>query len=396
VIAARTWSLLLSAVLFGGSCRDSTSGGGGVTEKWYQPQSGYSNARPAVLGSVVFFGTGDGRIIARDVSTGAAKWDTKVANTVVRGGNILVSNGVVVAPILTSTVALDAQTGAQLWTYSAPDDTTDIAPGSFAGPGSVAQSRIDADGTTVFIPAWGASVGAVDLLTGTVRWVWRPGTIAGDTAASGVFRSGSMGVRVSGDTVFATMWHYLNRAGVASEAWVVALNKFSGAEFWRVPLPYHPGGVLIQTAPTVYQNLVIVHTLAGRTYAIDRATQSIRWEFTPPGFTNSTVSGAELFGDQVYVDGGNSKIYALRAADGAQVWSFQISTQATTDMLATPRRLYFTDGQTLYILDRNSGTAVATTGQPHTTDPLFASPVAFSQGLVFASVADGAWCFEEP
>jgi outer membrane protein assembly factor BamB len=154
--------------------------------------------------------------------------------------------------------------------------------------------------------------------------------------------------------------------------------------------------VLIQTAPTVYQNLVIVHTLAGRTYAIDRATQSIRWEFTPPGFTNSTVSGAELFGDQVYVDGGNSKIYALRAADGAQVWSFQISTQATTDMLATPRRLYFTDGQTLYILARNSGTAVATTGQPHTTDPLFASPVALSQGLVFASVADGAWCFEEP
>jgi outer membrane protein assembly factor BamB len=239
-------------------------------------------------------------------------------------------------------------------------------------------------------------VGAVDLRTGAVRWVWRPGVIAGDTATSGVFRSGAMGVKVSGDTVFTTVWHYLTRAGIPSEAWVVAINKLSGAELWRVRLPYQAAGVLIQSAPAVYQNLVIVHTLAGRTYAIDRVAQTISWEFTPPGIMNSTVAGPELFGDQVYVDGGDGKIYAIHAADGSQIWSFPFGTQATRDMLATTHRLLFSQGTVMYVLDRSTGLSVAVTGQPRTSDPLFASPAAFSQGLIFVSVAGAAWCFEEP
>jgi len=396
MVAVRTSPLLLGALLSVSSCSDSTSGEHGVTEKWYKPQPNYSNARPAVLGSVVFFGTGDGRIIARDVSTGVAKWDVKVGNYAIEGANLIATNGTVIAAMVNSTVALDAVSGARRWTYSAPNDTTDVGPGAFAGPGSVVQTRIDTDGTTVFIPAWGASVSAVDVRTGVVRWVWQPGTIAGDTAASGVFRSGAMGVRVSGDTVFATLWHWMTRLGVPSEAWVVAINKQSGAELWRVRLPYQAGGVLIQTAPVVYQNLIIVHTLNARTYAIDRETQTVRWEFTPPGFMNSTSSGPELSEDRVYVDGGNGSIYALHAADGTQIWSYAFGFSTITDMLVTSRRLLFNQGDVLYILDRRTGLRVAATRQPHTSDPLFASPAAASQGLIFVSVADAAWCFEEP
>jgi outer membrane protein assembly factor BamB len=396
MVVVRMWPLVLGSMLIANSCSESTSGDRGVTEKWYQSQPSYSSARPAVLGSTVFFGTGDGRVIAREVNTGAAKWDVKVGNTAIEGANIIVANGTVIAPVQTYTVALDAVTGIERWRYSAPNDTTDVAPGAFAGPGSVVESRIDTDGATVFIPAWGASVGAVDVATGAVRWVWQPSRIAGDTAASGVFRSGSMGVKVSGDTVFATMWHYLNRAGVASEAWVVAINKLTGAEFWRVSLPYKPGGVLIQTAPVVYQNLVIVHLLSARTYAIDRNTQTIRWEFTPPGFMSSTSAGPELLGDAVYVDGGNGKIYALHTADGTQIWSYTFGFSTTSDMLVTTRRILFTQGDVMYILDRNTGLKVAATGQPHTTDPLFASPAAAFQGLVFVTVAGAAWCFQEP
>jgi outer membrane protein assembly factor BamB len=192
------------------------------------------------------------------------------------------------------------------------------------------------------------------------------------------------------------VWHYLRRLGVPSEAWVVAISKLSGAELWRVHLPYEAGGVLIQSAPAVYQNLVIVHTLAGRTYAIDRATQTIRWEFTPPVFLNSTTSGPEVFGDQVYVDGGDGKIYARHAADGTPIWSFSFGFSAIRDMLATPRRLIFTRGNLMYVLDRGTGLLVASTGQPHTSDPLFASAAVFSHGLVFVSVADAAFCFAEP
>lgn len=370
--------------------------GVGVHERWYQAQSGYGWARPGVSGNVVYFGTGDGQIIARDVNTGAPLWSTKVGPDPIKGANILVRNGVVIAPVLNYTVGLDAQSGQQLWRYEAPKDTTGAVPGGTTYPGQVVLSRIDADDQTVYIPAWGASVSAVDLRTGGSRWAWQPGKVAGDTATSGVFRSGSMSVRVSGDTVFATMWHDTNRQGGTSEAWLVAVDRLTGREFWRVRLPYQGSGALIEAAPVLYQNLVIVHTVSARTYAIDRSTQRVAWEFTVPTATLSTIAGAELSGDIVYVDAGDEHIYALRASSGAVAWSTPFVTQTNRDMLVTERRLIVTNGGTLYVLDLQTGKQIATATQPRTSDPLFASPAAFANGLVFITVADAAWCFDEP
>jgi outer membrane protein assembly factor BamB len=163
-----------------------------------------------------------------------------------------------------------------------------------------------------------------------------------------------------------------------------------------VKLPFEGSGVLIQTAPALYQNLVIVHTVSARTFAIDRATQQIAWEFTAPGFTFSTSSGPEVSGEVVYVDGGDGQIYALRAADGTIVWKGLYGLETTHDMLVTDRHIIFPTGAELHVLDRQTGQQVALTVQPHTSDPLFASPAAFANGLVFITVADAAWCFEDP
>lgn len=379
------------------SCSDATGPGhGGVQERWYQSQSGWAWARPAVSGNVVYFGDGSGEIIARDVSTGNRKWTAKVGQDPIAGANILVKSGVVVAALYTYTVGLDAATGRELWRFRAPDDTVGVPPGYVALPGTVAASRIDADDQTVYVPAWGASVSAVDLHTGIVRWVWQPGRIDGDTATSGVFRSGSMSVRVSGETVFATLWHAVNRSGGYSEAWLVAIDRLAGRELWRVRLPYEGSGVLIEAMPVIYQNLVIVHTLSARTYAIDRTTHAVVWEFTAPGAHLSTIAGAELYGDVVYVDGGDEQIHALRARDGSVIWSAPFPTQATHDLLVTERRIIFPNGGQLIVLDRETGHTVAITTQPYTSDPLFSSAAAFSNGLVFITVAEAAWCFDEP
>ncbi len=378
------------------SCRDATAPGpGGVHGRWYQSQPDWARARPAVFGNVVYFGDGYGEVIARDVTTGERKWSNKVARDPINGANLLVRSGVVVAPVIGFTVGLDAVSGRELWWYEAPDDTVGVPPG-YVAPGTVWDSRIDADDETVYIPAWGASVSAVDLHTGIARWVWQPGRIDGDTATSGVFRSGSMSVRVSGDTIFATLWHFVNRPGGFSEAWVVAIDRVTGRELWRVRLPYAGSGVLIEAMPVVYQNLVIVHTLSARTYAIDRATQKVVWEFTVTSAHLSTIAGAELYGDVLYVDGGDEQIHALRARDGSVIWSAPIPVPATRDLLVTQRRIIFPIGGQLIVLDRETGSTVALTTQPHTYDPLFSSAAAFSNGLVFVTVAGAAWCFDEP
>ncbi len=379
------------------SCRDATGPGSGLLERWYQPQSGWANARPAVSDNVAYFGDGFGDLIARDVETGKRFWTTKVGPDPIDGANILVRNRVVVAPVINYTVGLDAISGRELWQYNSPDDTVGVPPGYPAYPGSVIEAHIDADNQTVYIPAWGASVSAVDLNTGKARWVWRPGRIEGDTATSGVFRSGSMSVLVSGDTVFATLWHFVNRPGGYSEAWLVAIDRLSGGELWRVRLPYEGSGVLIWAAPVVYQNLVIVHTLSARTYAIDRTTQRVVWEFTVAApYLISTIAGAALYGDIVYVDGGDQQIHALRARDGIVIWNAPFPAATGNDMLVTDRRIIFPIGGELIILDRETGSTVAITSQPRIYDPLFSSAAAFSNGRVFITVAEAAWCFDEP
>ncbi len=361
-------------------------------EKWYQPQADYGLARPAVFGPTVYFGAGNGFVYARDISTGVPRWAVRVGTQRISGLNLVARSGVVVAPVVSYTVGLDAQTGQQLWRYDAPSDTIGHTGNN---PGQVSEVRIDADDGTVYIPAWGASISAVDIHSGSPRWIWQPGKIEGDTAASGFFRSGAMGVRLSGDTLFATMWHYVNRLGGTSEAWVVALNRTSGKELWRTRLPYQGSGVLIEAPPALYGNLVIVHTLSARTYAIDRATRQVVWEFTVSG-AHSTIAGAEVFADAVYVDAGDGNIYALRAETGAQIWRSSFATQTTNDLLVTNRRIIFSNGVELYVIDRITGNRIALTTQPRTTDSFFASAAAFSNGFVFITVGDAAWCFEEP
>ena len=294
-----------------------------------------------------------------------------------------------------STSGLDAQTGRVLWSYQAPLDTTGVPPADFR-PGTLIDSRLDADDEMVYIPAWGATVSAVDLHSGVPRWVWHLGKVSGDTAQSGVFRSGSMGVRVSGDTVFATAWHYLNRFGGYSEAWVIAIDRVTGVELWKVRLPSSGSGVDIEAAPVVYKGFVIVHTLSGKTYAIDRSSQQVVWQHVASDANLSTIAGPELHGDTVYVDGGNSEIFALSATDGHVFWASPFPSQTSRDMLVTDRRVIFTNGGTLFIVNRADGSSIAALSQPHSSDPLFASPAAYFDGDVFVSVADAAWCFAEP
>lgn len=384
----------LSSALLAASCHEPTgTGEGHVRERWYHVQTGGADPRPVVVGGLVYFGTGDGYVVARDVATGEARWRTRVATQRLWGQNFVARAGVVAVPVMHYTVGLDATTGRELWRYAAPLDTVEADDQS--APGVVVVSRIDADDQTVYIPAWGASVSAVDLSTGSVRWVWEPGRAAGDTAVSGIFRSGSEGVRVSGDTVFATVWHSLDRAGLRSEPWLIALDRTSGRELWRLVLPAYTSGALLMGAPALYRNLVLFTSVGGYLWAVDRATGEIVWQFTPqPELATSTQP--EVYGDMVYFDGGDRYLYALRASDGTLVWKTDATNSASRDLLVTEQYVYYPDGGTLFIFERETGRRVAALTQPRTIDSFFSSAPAAASGQIFVTVNGGAWSFNEP
>jgi outer membrane protein assembly factor BamB len=404
MVARRTICLVLSTglsrtgsvvvLLASLACRESTATKPAVHERWYAQQSGIAYTRPATSGNLVFFGTGDGFIVARDKISGSTTWSTQIAHEPIAGANMAVGSAVLVVPVSIETVGLEATTGRALWRYAAPPEPA--AGGPTPQPGLVFRTHIDSDGQTVFIPALGASVSAVDMATGAVRWIWQPGSSASDTATSGVFASGSQGLRVSGDTVFATAWHFLDRTGLTSEAWLVALDRTTGHELWRVVIPTTGGGARVLGAPAVSGGLVIFESAAGHEYAVDRNTRQVAWQYTPNA-TNGTDAETEAHGGIVYHDGGDQNIYALRASDGSVVWRAPFSTATAADMLVTERRVIFSNGPTLYVLDRATGAVIAAVRQPHVNgESFFASPAAYADGQIFVTVGDGAWSFDEP
>src|SRR5215208_3222517 len=127
----------------------------GVRQRWRQPQEGAADARPAVLGDAVVFATGDGYLVSRDRATGAARWATRVHDRPIAGANVVAGGGVVAVAADYHTAGVDAATGRLLWSYTAPADSVDRPD---AAPGYVAAARLDADDSTVYVPAWGASV----------------------------------------------------------------------------------------------------------------------------------------------------------------------------------------------------------------------------------------------
>ena len=89
--------------------------------------------------------------MARTQSTGEAVWTTTVSPDRIASRNLLERQGVVVAGAVRSVHAVDASTGQLIWSYDTPIDSIDtVNPRA----GSVVQARLDADESSVFVPAW--------------------------------------------------------------------------------------------------------------------------------------------------------------------------------------------------------------------------------------------------
>ena len=207
-----------------------------------------------------------------------------------------------------------------------------------------------------------------------------------------------MGVRVQGDTLYATAWHYVNALGGLSEEWLLALDRLSGRELWRKVFPAYTSGVSTQGAPAVFENLVFFTSAGGYEYAVDRFTRALIWQFTPTT-TQAARTEPELVNDVVYHDGGDQNIYALDARTGAVRFKAFYGGMTRDDILVTARRIYVSNGgKDLLVFDRLTGVRVANVEDPSSptvTDGLFSSPGTYASGRVFFAVVAGTVCYEE-
>jgi outer membrane protein assembly factor BamB len=199
---------------------------------------------------------------------------------------------------------------------------------------------------------------------------------------------------VSGDTVFVTAWHWLDRLGVKSENWLILLDRLTGRELARLTVPTLTGGVSAIGAPVLWGNLVIFTGLGGHVWAVDRSSWQVAWHFTPTTkFLTSTQ--AELQGDTLYFDGADESLYAIEAADGSLIWKANAGGAATRDLLVTDKRIYYPRQGTLKIFDRLTGTFIAETSV-NTINDIVETPPAFARARVFVATTPTALSFDEP
>jgi outer membrane protein assembly factor BamB len=319
----------------------SPSNVGRLLATWKTPIGGnfnfvYDQSAPAIVNGVVYFGDYDGHVYALDARTGAKLWSFATGDTVFSSPAVV--NGVVYVGSQNQNVyALNSTTGAKLWSFAAGGPV-------YTDPAVV--NGVVFFGTSVNQPT-GPPVGymyALNATTGAKLWSFAAGNfITGSPAvANGMvyFDTNEGNAYALNSTTGALLWTYTNTmdSGIISSPAVAngvvyvgsrfgnmyALNATTGAKLWNVTL----GNRTQQGSfwsPAVANGAVYVGSVeepglsvVGNVYALDATTGATLWTFasSTPFYTAPAVANGVVYATS------NGNIYALNATTGAQLWTY--------------------------------------------------------------------------
>ena len=308
----------------------------GIDQDWRFTTGGSVSSSPAVVNGVVYVGSDDTNLYALNASTGAQLWSFPTSGNV---SSPAVANGVVYAVGNGNVFALNAATGAQQWTQTIGSDS--------ASPPTVANG-------TVYV-GLGASVYAFDAATGAQQWTFTTGEVVDGAPAvtNGVVYVGS----VDGN--------------------IYALNASTGAQLWS----FAAGEV--ETAPAVANGVVYVGSDGGIVYALNASTGTQLWSFD----TGSSVfSSPAVANGVVYVGSNNGNVYALNAATGTQLWSFTTGNSVSSSPAVANGVVYVgSNDDNIYALNATTGTQLWS----FTTGGRVGSSPAVVNGVVYVGSDDG-------
>jgi outer membrane protein assembly factor BamB len=291
-----------------------TANAGALKVLWSAQDGSFPFTAPAVVDGVVYSGTN-----AFDAATGQLLWATNSG-----GLSPAVSNGTVYIDTQDGLCAYAAASGTNLWCAE-----NNYLPDAPSGAAVV-------DGVAYFGSALG-SIFAIDAATGAQLW---SAQISADNAASSPAVANGV-VYINGDKLFAfdaktgvQLWSSSILDGTSSPAvvggvvygsggaGVAAFNATTGAVLWSVS----PGGPLsiVGDSPAVAKGLVFIGasvpgqhgSSSGVLFALKARTGKIIW--SAPVASGITSSPAVANG-VVYVGSDDGTLYAFNAKTGAEL-----------------------------------------------------------------------------
>ena len=200
------------------------------------------------------------------------------------------------------------------------------------GPATIAGQTILAGG-----PSGRAGLFAVDMLTGKLKWTFRPAKINGSVSTPPA---------VAGNLVIAPF-------GAANPGAVVAVSLATGKELWRTLDP------AVDAAVATHAGLAYVMSKDGSFSALDAATGREVWK-AAFGKRADCVSWPVVRDDIVYLSastGSDSYLFAFDAKSGQERWRYQGRDRYSClrRLVVTADTIYGAANDALYAINRASG-----------------------------------------
>jgi len=237
--------------------------------------------------------------------------------------------------------ALDANTGAKLWSYNASTSTASPA---------VANGVVYSDSTD-------GNFYALDARTGARLWSFNTGSddFSSPAVANGVVYVGS---------------------GRTNNNNLYALNAQTGAKLWS-----YTAGSYVDSSPTVVDGVVYFVSEDFNVYALNAKTGVKLWNYTMDSGV-AVATGPAVANGVVYVGSWTGTLYALNAENGAELWSFNACTACAFDSPAIANGVVYITGGAVYALDAYTGAELwsYSPGGPVASSPAVANGVVYVGG----------------
>lgn len=351
----RCWLLVPSVTLLFTGCswfdlfnsNDSMS----IRTIWSTVVSARSVGTPTLAGNRVIQAFDDRIVRAFNVSSGKLIWQTTPADQGIWPIRALVGpDSIVVVTAASAVFGFAVATGERRWQYvTSPDSTRGGEPGSVA----FKTLAINASATIIAVPAWGSTVAAIRMSDGARLWHWaairdhnRP--------------HGAQGAVWCGNTVFVSLWRYIDERGVPSEHSIVALDGTTGRELWTTVLPYSPIIVSANGWMECDETRLWATTMSGPLWALTRSDGTV--VLNQPrdrGYLNN--SGPRRVGTRVFADAGlRQQVVSYAADNGAELWRSSMIGSPNYRMVGGTEFLWLSNTSFLYIFRVSDGRLVVT------------------------------------
>ncbi|MCW4028890.1 MAG: PQQ-binding-like beta-propeller repeat protein [Candidatus Bathyarchaeota archaeon] len=239
-----------------------------------------SSASPAIVNDILYVGTGDGKVIALNVTSGDTIWNYTTGSGI--SSSPAITNGVLyVGSVDDNLYALNATTGTLLW--------------SFTTGGNVNSSPAVSKGL-VFFGSEDGKLYALNAQTGVQVWNY---------SATGNYNNAAP--CVENGIVYASIY------SSSTSGSVFALNATTGQEIWTVSKTAY--------CPVTVANGIAYFTATndGYSYALNATTGAQIWTYQ----TNAYRMAPMVAYDVVYFQG-SSTLQALNATTGEAIWNYNI------------------------------------------------------------------------